>query len=117
MSGALSEHRTGFPAALQHDLFLKPSECGGPLADLDGQIVGINIAHSGRIESLAIPGPTVALLLKSIDKGRFFHPELDDLQKAKTNLEGEVQRLAEMESRIRKQLEDVAKKLDSLTAK
>ena len=114
MSGALSDHRTGFPAAMQHDLFLKPSDCGGPLTDLDGRIVGVNIAHSGRIESLAIPSSAVAMLLKSVDQGKFFHPEIDELQKAKTNLEGEVQRLDEMEARIKKQLDDISGKLQSL---
>lgn len=117
MSGALSDHRTGFPAALQHDLILKPSECGGPLTDLDGHVVGINIAHSGRIESLAIPTATVAMLLKTIDQGKFYHPELEDLQKAKANLESEVRRLDELEARIKQQLDEVGKKLESLTAK
>ena len=114
MSGALSNHRTGFPAALQHDLFLKPSECGGPLTDLDGHIVGINIAHSGRTESLAIPSASLAILLKNVETGKFFHPEIDELQKSKANLEVEMKRLDEAEARIKAQVDEIAKKLQML---
>src|SRR5262249_28616221 len=39
MGSALSEKRTGFPVILQHDTVLKPSDCGGPLVDLDGKVV------------------------------------------------------------------------------
>ena len=117
MSGALSEHRGGFPAALQHDLFLKPFECGGPLVNLDGKVVGINIAHSGRTESLAIPGSTVTALLKNVSEGKFFHPEIDDLEKSKNNLESELKRLDSLEARLKKDLEDIAKKLEAITGK
>jgi serine protease Do len=117
MSGALSQHRTGFPAALQHDLFLKPFECGGPLVNLDGHVVGINIAHSGRTESLAIPSATVVTLLKNVGDGKFFHPEAEELEKAKTNLEAEIKRLDSMEARLKKELEDVAKKLEGIIGK
>ena len=117
ISGALSETRTGFPAAFQHDLFLRPFECGSPLTNLDGEIVGINIAKSGRIESLAIPGATVAMLMKNADEGKFYHPELDELKKSKTNLEEEVKRLDEMEGRLKKELEEIGKKLETITGK
>src|SRR5204863_7367014 len=55
LGNELSEKRTGFPAILQHDTVVKPSECGGPLVDLDGKVVGINIARAGRIETYAVP--------------------------------------------------------------
>lgn len=60
MGGALSERRFGFPRALQHDTVLRPNECGGPLVNLDGQTVGLNIARSGRTESYAIDAETLA---------------------------------------------------------
>jgi RNA polymerase sigma factor (TIGR02999 family) len=34
---------------------LKPEECGGPLVDVDGRAVGLNIARAGRVETLALP--------------------------------------------------------------
>jgi serine protease Do len=55
----LSERRTGFPLAIQHDSLLKPKECGGPIVDLNGQVVGLNIARAGRVESYALPAATV----------------------------------------------------------
>ncbi len=117
LSGALSEHRSGFPAALQHDLFLKPFECGGPLVNLDGQVIGINIAHSGRTESLAIPSTTILTLLQNVAQGKFYHPELNDLQKSQTNLESELKRLDTLETRIKQDLQDIANKLEALTGK
>jgi serine protease Do len=59
LGGDLSERRTGFPQAIQHDTVLRPRECGGPLVDLDGQVVGINIARAERVASYAIPTPVV----------------------------------------------------------
>ena len=32
-----------------------PADCGGPLVNLDGKVVGMNIARAGRTESYAIP--------------------------------------------------------------
>lgn len=51
----ISTRRDGFPAVLQHDAALPPNKCGGPLVTLDGQVVGINIARGGRVETYAIP--------------------------------------------------------------
>jgi serine protease Do len=59
LGGDLSERRTGFPLAIQHDSVLRPSECGGPIVDLDGKVVGLNIARAGRVESYALPASVV----------------------------------------------------------
>jgi S1-C subfamily serine protease len=70
MGGELSNRRTGFPLVLQHDSVLDPSECGGPIVDLEGQVVGINIARSGRVASLTLPAKLVAPLLDDLKSGR-----------------------------------------------
>jgi serine protease Do len=57
--GPLSEVRSGFGDVLQHDTVLRPDQCGGPLVDLSGKAVGINIARAGRVETLALPSSTV----------------------------------------------------------
>src|SRR5439155_7764402 len=54
MGSQLSEKRN-FPTILQHDTVIKPTDCGGPLVDLDGRVVGINVARAGRVESYALP--------------------------------------------------------------
>jgi len=69
MGGTLSERRTGFPKVLQHDTVLRPSECGGPLLDLDGKAVGVNIARAGRTESYAIPSEAIREVLPRLKSG------------------------------------------------
>jgi len=55
MSGDYSERRSGFPRILQHDILGAKSIVGGPLLDLDGRCIGMNIARADRAESFAIP--------------------------------------------------------------
>lgn len=55
LGSKLSDRRFGFDNAFQHDTVLKPEDCGGPLVDLEGRVVGFNIARSGRTESYAVP--------------------------------------------------------------
>ena len=57
--GKLSARRTGFPAAIQHDAVVWADQCGGPLLDLKGHAVGINIARYDRVCTFAIPAKQV----------------------------------------------------------
>jgi serine protease Do len=70
MGSFLSNRRSGFPFILQHDTVLKQTDCGGPLVDLDGKVVGINIARAGRVESYAIPAQAVRELLPDLLSGK-----------------------------------------------
>lgn len=70
LGSQLSERRAGFPSVIQHDTVLKPSECGGPLVDLDGKVVGINIARAGRVESYALPTAVVKSVLADLISGK-----------------------------------------------
>jgi len=65
LGGELSGRRTGFPLAIQHDSVLLPRECGGPIVDLEGKVVGLNIARAGRVESYALPA---SLVRETVDK-------------------------------------------------
>ncbi|MEM9187515.1 MAG: trypsin-like peptidase domain-containing protein [Planctomycetota bacterium] len=69
LGSELSQRRFGFPIALQHDAVLKPNECGGPLVNLDGEVIGFNIARAGRTESYAIPTKTVLPLMYKLMSG------------------------------------------------
>lgn len=51
----VSERRGGFGPVLRHDARLGPARCGGPLIDLDGRVVGLNIARVDRVGCLALP--------------------------------------------------------------
>ena len=55
MSGEFSPRRSGFPRVMQHDILGSRSVVGGPLLDLDGHCLGMNIARANRAESFAIP--------------------------------------------------------------
>jgi serine protease Do len=66
----LSDRRTGFPEILQHDSVLRPADCGGPLVDLDGKVIGINVARAGRTESYAIPAEVIKTLLDDLKSGK-----------------------------------------------
>ena len=66
----LSDVNIGFPVALQHDSVLKAREVGGPLVDLDGKVIGINIASAGRVDSYAIPSEVIQSLLVELKSGK-----------------------------------------------
>ena len=70
----LSDRRTGFPAVLQHDTVLEPNQCGGPLIDLSGKAIGINIARAGRTESYAIPDDVLRPVIKDLLAGKYPPP-------------------------------------------
>ncbi|HOX56923.1 MAG TPA: PDZ domain-containing protein [Candidatus Paceibacterota bacterium] len=55
LGGAVSERAGGFELAIEHDSVLRPWLCGGPLVDLDGKAIGLNIARAGRITTYALP--------------------------------------------------------------
>ena len=59
LGGATSKHRTGYPQVWQHDIGLAPFRMGGPVVNLEGRILGINIARSGRVKTYAIPSSLV----------------------------------------------------------
>lgn len=57
-SGGVSHRKTGFPDVITHDGFVAPHQCGGPVFDLAGRAVGINIARVDRTATYAIPAST-----------------------------------------------------------
>ena len=66
MSGgenSLSKRRTNFPRVLHHDTPLTKNRIGGPLLDLDGVCIGMNIARASRVATFAIPAPELAEII------------------------------------------------------
>jgi len=59
MGSVTSQRAEGFDLAIQHDTVLQNWQCGGPLMNLDGKAVGLNIARAGRVASYALPGSVV----------------------------------------------------------
>jgi serine protease Do len=55
LSGDVSLRSGGFDQAIEHDTVLEPWQCGGPLVNLDGKVVGLNIARANRVATYALP--------------------------------------------------------------
>ncbi len=66
LGSVLSQRRAGFPNAFQHDTVVKPSDCGGPIVDLDGEVVGFNLARAGRTETYAITATDVLGVIEKL---------------------------------------------------
>ncbi|MGB0767227.1 MAG: PDZ domain-containing protein [Phycisphaeraceae bacterium] len=77
MGSTLSERRRGFQQVLQHDAEIRPEHCGGPLVNLQGEVVGINIARAGRIASYALPSDLIRKKLAALKSG-LLKPESGD---------------------------------------
>ncbi|MCH2210746.1 MAG: trypsin-like peptidase domain-containing protein [Fuerstiella sp.] len=61
-----SIHNSGFPEVIQHDTDLFPHQCGGPVLNIQGKAVGMNIARAARIISYAIPADVVQDVYESL---------------------------------------------------
>jgi len=70
MGGSLSFRRDEFAAVYQHDTVLTPEQCGGPVLNLDGKVIGLNIARAGRTESYALPTDVITPVLKEMLDGK-----------------------------------------------
>ena len=93
MGSKLSRRRKDFPLALQHDSMLQSNTCGGPLLDLSGEAVGINIARAGRVASYALPIETVLPIIDLLKTGELA-PAIVNKEKI-IALELEVEQLKE----------------------
>ena len=71
MGSVLSRRRKDFPTSFQHDSMLSSSTCGGPIVDLSGKAVGINIARAGRVSSLALTSEVVLPILEKLKTGDY----------------------------------------------
>jgi S1-C subfamily serine protease len=67
MGSTLSKRKGDFPSVLQTDLPLQATQCGGPVTDLDGNIIGLVIARSGRVDTMVIPSETIRQTLAGVD--------------------------------------------------
>jgi serine protease Do len=122
MGGRLSDRRSNFAEILQHDSVLRPEQCGGPLVNLDGKVVGINIARAGRVESYAIPAAVVTSLIADLQSGRLMPPppiaEYEkELAEALASLRKSEESVQEAKSKLDKVVEEAQealKKVESI---
>ncbi len=67
LEGELSQRADGFEQAIEHDTVLQPWLCGGPLANLDGKAIGLNIARAGRVTTYALPAGLVKRIFERLN--------------------------------------------------
>jgi serine protease Do len=116
MGSELSSRRGGYPTILQHDSVVKPQDCGGPIVDLEGRVIGINICRAGRTESWAVPSEVLQPLLLDMMSGRLppkveaaeLTPaqQLERARRALTNAEAER---AALEKKVAQSKADIAR--------
>lgn len=94
MGGEISQVRDGFPVVLQTDMVLNPEECGGPVLDLQGNVVGLTAARAGRIRSYVIPAQAIVEMLAR-------KPVAESIAKVKTAQPGpQLSRTREVRPRL-----------------
>lgn len=69
MTGQVSLRSAGFEEVIEHDSVLQPWLCGGPLVDLDGKAIGLNIARAGRVSTYALTPQVVQRALEKLKSG------------------------------------------------
>ncbi|HEY8961939.1 MAG TPA: trypsin-like peptidase domain-containing protein [Luteolibacter sp.] len=63
MGGAISLVRQAFPKAIQTDMQIQPDQCGGPVVDLNGRVIGVLAARADRTRSFVIPASEIVAML------------------------------------------------------
>jgi serine protease Do len=58
-SGGVSTRKSNLPDVITHDGCISPKHCGGPVLDLQGRVVGMNIARADRTATYALPSEVV----------------------------------------------------------
>lgn len=68
MSGPVSKRKDNFPMIIQHDLPLPPEAMGGPVLDINGKAVGINMARVDRVTTYALTANIIQDSLKTLSR-------------------------------------------------
>ena len=68
MSGPVSKRKDNFPMIIQHDLPLPPEAMGGPVLDINGKAVGLNMARVDRVTTYALTAKIVQESLKTLNR-------------------------------------------------
>ena len=133
MGSTLSRRRNDFVLAFQHDSVLQADECGGPVVDIDGQVVGLNIARAGRVDTLALPTSVVLESIAHMKSGDMapavvnqkqieqIDAQLEKLRKqgaefaeAQAKLQAEAQAEKAREEELARMLKEIQQRLDEI---
>jgi len=64
----VSRRNRDFPTAFTHDTVLQAAQCGGPVTNLEGKAVGLNIARCDRTATFALPAGEVKKVVEELLK-------------------------------------------------
>lgn len=67
-AGGKSKIRVGFEKVIAHDARVKARDCGGPVFDTDGNLVGVNIARFSRTQCYILPTNQIKNLIEKACK-------------------------------------------------
>lgn len=67
-AGGKSKVRSGFAEVIAHDARIRAKECGGPVFDTDGNLVGVNIARFSRTQCYILPTNVIKSLIEKACK-------------------------------------------------
>jgi serine protease Do len=114
MGRKMSRVADDFPMAMENDLLIDGNECGGPVLNLDGQAIGMNIAVSERTKTYAIPAAALKEILTDVATGKLHEPkDRSDLKRevrqADTQIEELDRQLEELKASKRKKEEALSK--------
>jgi serine protease Do len=62
----MSLRRDSFPEVFSIDARIRPDQCGGPVIDLDGRVVGIMIARADATRTLVLPTRVVQQVVSDL---------------------------------------------------
>jgi serine protease Do len=94
MGVGVSGRSDNFPAVLQHDTVVRPIDCGGPVVDLSGKIVGVNISHAGRTETYCLPTDVVLAAMYDLMSGRLSPSILEAARRVAAERDAAEEKLA-----------------------
>ena len=66
--GSISKRNSAFPKVFTHDGIIQAKQCGGPVLNLHGEVIGLNIARVDRTTTYAIPSDIVKELILDLIK-------------------------------------------------
>ena len=115
MGSILSSRKRDFPLAFQHDSQLQAKYCGGPIVDLSGKVVGVNIARAGRVSSLALPTSVVLPIVERLKTGEY-NPAVVNKTKI-AQLDADIKKLDEMLEKFPEKQETLEKLVASNEAR
>jgi serine protease Do len=74
MGSKLSSRRSGYPTILEFDGLILPNDCGGPIVNLEGKVIGITISRAGRTGNWAVPSEVIRPVLMDLMAGHVQAP-------------------------------------------